>query len=439
MSGKKIHRSSQIGDHGVALIHTRVSEMGLVWHERRIDAGIDGVIELRDPATGEVANRSMLVQSKASERQFPGESDARFHYLCEERDLEYWMRADRPVLLICSHPSAQQAWWVHVQAWFADPARRASRRVDFDKATQSFDAKSAPRLFAIADPTGSGHTPVREPRAETLISNLLPVTVPTLLYSGPVSVQSERQVKDVLRSQGNTRRDWLIRNGHIYSFATLEELGLAGIATGPGARDHPTAFARSDPERQQFVIQLLNNTFREDLHRDLAWSQWNRYAYFKAPRPPKERGVRGPYGKLREVVSVHRNKTKGHIAYYKHMALRWQFHLVDDEWYIDLNPDYHYTRDGMNESRKASDLRAGLKRIEKHEAVRGQLEFWAHHLRPEVESLLGVTARMLTFGPLITLAVDYGINDSAWWADRSASRPQPPSTDREPNLFDDIT
>jgi len=35
--------------------------------------------------------------------------------------------------------------------------------------------------------------------------------------------------------------------------------------------------------------------------------------------------------------------------------------------------------------------------------------------------------------------VDYGINDSAWWADRSASRPQPPSTDREPNLFDDIT
>jgi hypothetical protein len=62
-----MHRSSHIGDHGVALIHTRVSEMGLVWHERCIGAGIDGVIELRDRATREVANRSMLVQSKSEQ------------------------------------------------------------------------------------------------------------------------------------------------------------------------------------------------------------------------------------------------------------------------------------------------------------------------------------------------------------------------------------
>ncbi|MFB4267828.1 hypothetical protein [Nonomuraea sp. GTA35] len=31
--------------------------MGFVWHERKQDAGIDGEIELRNPATGEVLNR----------------------------------------------------------------------------------------------------------------------------------------------------------------------------------------------------------------------------------------------------------------------------------------------------------------------------------------------------------------------------------------------
>ena len=79
---KKIGNSSHIGDSGIALIHQMINKMGFVWHERKLDAGIDGEIELRNPATGEVANRLILVQSKASDRPFPGENDRSFHYLC---------------------------------------------------------------------------------------------------------------------------------------------------------------------------------------------------------------------------------------------------------------------------------------------------------------------------------------------------------------------
>jgi hypothetical protein len=63
-TGKKIDKSAHIGDAGIALIHTRVSAMGHVWHARAVDAGIDGTIELRDPATGLVSNRHLLVQAK---------------------------------------------------------------------------------------------------------------------------------------------------------------------------------------------------------------------------------------------------------------------------------------------------------------------------------------------------------------------------------------
>jgi hypothetical protein len=82
---KKIGASSHIGDGGIALIHQMVNTMGFNWHPREgsLDAGIDGEIELRDPSTGEVANRGVIfVQSKASNRPFPGENERGFHYLC---------------------------------------------------------------------------------------------------------------------------------------------------------------------------------------------------------------------------------------------------------------------------------------------------------------------------------------------------------------------
>lgn len=103
---KKIDRSAQIGDAGIALIHRQVNEMGYVWREKGKDAGVDGEIEFRDPVTGEVTNRRLLVQSKASENRFPGETDRSFHSVCKDSDVDYWMNADRPVLIICSHPSS---------------------------------------------------------------------------------------------------------------------------------------------------------------------------------------------------------------------------------------------------------------------------------------------------------------------------------------------
>ncbi len=143
-SGKQVSRSAHIGDAGIALIHQRVSAMDHVWHERTVDAGIDGTIELRDPATGEVSNCHLQVQSKASDNDFPGETADRFHYDCDERDLDYWMKSSMPVLLVCSHPKRGEAWWVHIQSYFADPARRASGRVDFNKITMSLEGEVRP-------------------------------------------------------------------------------------------------------------------------------------------------------------------------------------------------------------------------------------------------------------------------------------------------------
>ncbi|MFF5249079.1 N-6 DNA methylase [Streptosporangium sp. NPDC000095] len=139
-----------IGDAAIALIHRLVSDMGFLWRERHIDAGIGGEIELRDLASGASTSRLILVKSEASDRLFPGEDDRSFYYQCDKADIDYWMSVTAPVILICSHPRNGEAWWLHTQNWFSDPAHRASGRVDFEKRGQRFDRNAADRLLEIA-------------------------------------------------------------------------------------------------------------------------------------------------------------------------------------------------------------------------------------------------------------------------------------------------
>ncbi len=69
MSAKKIHRSSIIGQQGADLIERIVLGMGFLWHPTGgVEAGIDGIIEIRDPTTGEVASSVVHVAINRASR-----------------------------------------------------------------------------------------------------------------------------------------------------------------------------------------------------------------------------------------------------------------------------------------------------------------------------------------------------------------------------------
>ena len=260
--------------------------MGFTWHERKTDAGIDGEIELRNPVTGEVANRLILIQSKASDRRFPGENDRSFHFLCKQADIAYWMSADVPVLLICSHPQTGEAWWMHVQGWFSDPAHRASGRIDFDKRTQRFDTDAAHRLLNLADPHGRAHVTAAEHRDETLTSNLLTVTIPDLLFSTPTPLRRAREVYERQREAGSeVRDDFLLRDGRLYSWLPPQETALASSVTGTtDAIDTADWAASAEPARQRILVNLLNNALRQDVTADCDWHYGRKVRLFPGHR-----------------------------------------------------------------------------------------------------------------------------------------------------------
>ncbi len=133
MRGKVIAQTTITGQQGVNLVERVVMEMGFVWYPTgSVEAGIDGFIELRDKTSEQVMNTLIAVQSKAVSGEFQNETPSGLDFYCTERDLDYWMKGNVPVVLVVSRPKTNEAYWVSVKDYFRDSERRASRKVHFD-------------------------------------------------------------------------------------------------------------------------------------------------------------------------------------------------------------------------------------------------------------------------------------------------------------------
>ena len=129
MKPKTLSKQALIGQRGVNLIERIVLDMGSRWVPSPVlDVGIDGIIELCDPTTGAALGIVLHVQSRATEERFTAETVDSFEYLCSERDLDYWMQGNAPVVLVVSRPGNNEAYWVSIKDYFADPNRRSARR-----------------------------------------------------------------------------------------------------------------------------------------------------------------------------------------------------------------------------------------------------------------------------------------------------------------------
>jgi hypothetical protein len=168
-----------------------VHRIGYVWYPSGgVEAGIDGVIEVRDPVTGEVTNSIIQVQSNATTNPFTADTDTSFEFLFSAEDLDYWMQGNTPVILVVSRPQSDEAYWVSVKDYFRDPVLRTARKVYFDKKGDRFDESCGEALASLAVPRDAGPYFAPPPKRETIYSNLLKVShFPKKLYvaqTGPL-------------------------------------------------------------------------------------------------------------------------------------------------------------------------------------------------------------------------------------------------------------
>src|SRR6476659_8922098 len=98
---KKLSDQQIIGQQG-ALLGERLLSHGLSFQPTSaLDAGIDGFLELRDPAPGEVKAQFISAQLKTRKLgSFSEETGESFSYICDQKDIDYWSGSNLPVILI---------------------------------------------------------------------------------------------------------------------------------------------------------------------------------------------------------------------------------------------------------------------------------------------------------------------------------------------------
>ena len=317
--------------------------MGHLWNEPQNDFGTDGSIELVDPETEKATNRIVLVQSKATSVVF-GERPIGF--TCDEDDLRYWLHGNAPVILIRSHPVSDEAYWVSVKDYFnGHPEQRASRRIIFDRDNDRFDASCSTALLELARPRVDGLHLGTPPMHETLVTNLLPVEAfPNTIYVADAAIQRGSEARAVWgETPGDWPRDWLVWSGRLYSFTDPSTGLLSRLCSGP-VSSFPSAEwagAEDDDRRHRFVRLLkgaLSGQMRPALRssKDLTWVA-------AADELPVVINI--PDTSTTRTIVKEYPRGDGTVRYVRHLAFLPTFVRYDEQWYLELTPSYHFTRD----------------------------------------------------------------------------------------------
>lgn len=266
--GKKVASQSIIGQQGANLIERIVLKMGYIWRATSIfDVGVDGEIEIRDPTTGEMTNAIIKVQAKATTKPFQAEKDNSFEYRCEQKDLDYWLQGNVPIVLVVCRPNTDEAYWVSIRDYFRDSATQKTGKIHFDKQPDRFDVSCAAALKRIALPKNSGIYFAPLQKTETLYTNLLKITsFAQKIYVANTNYRKGGEVWEKFNSvETKVGSEWLLINKQIISFHNLKEPPFNEICDLGTCKSFDTqewANNKDEDTKRQFVW-LLNQCLRE--------------------------------------------------------------------------------------------------------------------------------------------------------------------------------
>ncbi|MBS3941354.1 MAG: DUF4365 domain-containing protein [Actinobacteria bacterium] len=405
---KTYTHGAQTGETAIATIHGLVAELGHVWHPRgQQDFGVDGEIELVDPVTRRALNKLLLAQVKGRS-DLRGETSESFYFVCEQDHIDYWLNADVPVLLLVVKRATKEAWWKDVTSWFRDPAVRETGRVEFHKVSDRLElATTGLDWLALGAPSAAPAITTRTV-PETLSTNLLPVTsFPEKLYFAPTNIKTFPQSRARLASHGRTRVpvSYLLLDEMIYSFESLKQPPLEVLCSGDVEVDESAGWAAGTEDQRYRFMRLLRMLLGREFS-DLGYDREDRLNYFRPLDGAIDRVVKTPDGRKRTVVV-----NKG--GYIRHHAAELRFVDVENEWFMAIQPEYRFTVDGYTKHWNAAALKSGIKRLERHGAVRSTLAFWSSYFSSNQLSLLDdAPPRRLRFGPVETVPIQVSYDDS---------------------------
>lgn len=413
----KLSVQQRAGYRGEDFVSKTVSDAGHIWNDSVRDFGVDGQIEFV-AAEGEVTGIGVLAQVKATEAGFAGETTTEFKFSCKPDHVNYWLRLGRPVVLICVDLRVQQAWWKRIDTWFANPEYKARGVVHFDKATDRFEVDGFSKLSALGAPVGQPLP--RLAGSETLVSNLLVVEgFAPLLYEASTPCRERGDAWERMRSNDNQfETGFHLAGGRIYSLSPLDSGPLAVLCNGPVTSTLTSTWATTeDPDQRRRFVSLLNFTLRAAHHPNLVWHPKKKVVYFQAPPDRSRRKIRGRYRRSRGksfFTPYFGKDDETKISFCRHYAAGLYFREWAGQWFLEINPTYHFTIDGKRDSLYDSEYIKKIKLMERNNAVYQLVRAWADFLRGEDDNLFKNKDERISFGQLLELDCDAAIDEDVW-------------------------
>jgi hypothetical protein len=424
---KKLSQNQLTGQRGELLVADRTLAMGFAFDGRnRLETGIDGFLELRDPQTGQTLAQWIGTQVKTTDGgAYVHEDDSGFEFLLKPDDLAYWRGSNIPVIIVLVRLSDNSIYWKPVDAGIAaDP-----RRLRFDKAQDRFDKSAADRIATLCiarDRLGSYVPPMQSGEAAHL--TMVRVVLPSEIFVGSSLFASGRDAARELTSiDPHAPFDWVVRSRRFLSFRDPRGTSLTEIFDEGSVEAVKTELIAlvDDVDDEYIFMDLLARTLSMQLDRDLTFDRESRALYFRALG--QNRGRRYRYQSLvnetsAEVVKVWRAKA-GRVGSVRHHAFVPRFQRIDDEWFLFVTPTFVFTRDGYGPHYNSGALIAGKKKKEKNGAIRGQFVMWRHLLiqsgeRPH-DLLTDGSERspLLRFEGLDAVTMPLAVPEDAWRQD----------------------
>lgn len=122
---KQRTRQHIIADLSANHVERHIFSCGFAAELRWYDYGIDMTLYFYSP-NGEPQNEQVFLQLKATDHLKLSHDGKKIVFRLDCRDLDYWLHAPSPVILVVYDAKAEKAYWLYVQAHFeADTSLKA--------------------------------------------------------------------------------------------------------------------------------------------------------------------------------------------------------------------------------------------------------------------------------------------------------------------------
>jgi hypothetical protein len=429
---KTITRQQLAGSQGEAFVKERANAMGFLFSTYgQPEAGIDGLLELRDPKTGAVGGRLVAVQVKTTDDgSYTADDGNHFEHLMDPQDVAYWSGCNLPVIVVLLHLGRREAFWKSVDAGEG----AGSRRLRIDRAKDKFDETARDAIadlcvaksgFGVWFPTLKGGEPGH--------MNLVEVVLPKVAYVGASPFKTGRQaLAELLEKEARPPDDWVIRKGEFMSFRDPRTGPVARIVdVGSIDEVSPDDIGFPDDEAdERTFIELLRRTLGAQLDGLLVYSKDQKAFYFAPDAEKIEQTYH--YMSLKQRASaevVKKYEKDGKLKYVRHHAFEPRFWRVGSLWLLSVTPTFIFTWNGVRPDRFAAGRLAGKKQREHNPALLGQFVMWRHLLtglgtRNHDAQLFEIDddkEHVLRFQSLDALDLPRGVPDDLW----RATEPEP--------------